>query len=250
MHSGRQYDGTAGGRRDSRSGGSVAEQSNTTPMISVTRDGPYLIDGGLPLTRRRMVLSEFGEPMAWQVTEELEPGDRVALCRCGQSAAKPFCDGSHVRVGFDGTESAATTSYERRQTTYVGTGVVMRDDRSICEHAGFCGNRVTTVWKMIRHGDTEDTVKRAQLMAMVERCPSGALTYRLSEDGTDVEPDLRAGVGVVEDGPLLVTGGVAVCRADGQPLETRNRVTLCRCGGSANKPLCDGSHKENGFSDP
>jgi uncharacterized Fe-S cluster protein YjdI len=139
------------------------------------------------------------------------------------------------------------TTYDERQKTYVGSRVVVRDDRSVCEHAGFCGNRVTNIWKMLGGGQTEDSVARAQVMAMVERCPSGALTYRLDEDGPDVEPELRAGIGVVEDGPLYVTGSIPVERSDGTVFEVRNRQTLCRCGRSANKPYCDGTHKEVGF---
>jgi uncharacterized Fe-S cluster protein YjdI len=126
--------------------------------------------------------------------------------------------------------------------------VTVRDDRSICEHAGFCGNRLSNVWKMVE--DTSDSVARSQMMSMIERCPSGALTYRVDGDGHDVEPDFALGVGVVNDGPYFVSGGLPVTRADGQPLESRNRMTLCRCGQSANKPLCDGSHKEAGFRDP
>ena len=84
------------------------------------------------------------------------------------------------------------------------------------------------------------------LMAMIERCPSGALTYEV-EDRL-VEPALPVEIGVVPDGPLWVTGGIEVERADGEPFEARNRVTLCRCGASANKPLCDGSHTEAGFT--
>ena len=79
-------------------------------------------------------------------------------------------------------------------------------------------------------------------------CPSGALTYSVEPDG-EVEPDLATQVAVVADGPLWVTGGVPIERSDGQAVERRNRVTLCRCGQSANKPHCDGSHKESGFSD-
>jgi CDGSH-type Zn-finger protein len=48
-------------------------------------------------------------------------------------------------------------------------------------------------------------------------------------------------------GPLWVTGGIAVQRADSQTFETRNRVTLCRCGHSENKPLCDGTHRTINF---
>ena len=120
----------------------------------------------------------------------------------------------------------------------------MIDDRPICVHAGFCGNQVTNVWKMA--AKTDDTQIRAQAMAMIERCPSGALTFAV--DGETIEPDLPVEVAVIPDGPLWVTGGIEVTGADGTPIERRNRVTLCRCGQSGSKPLCDGSHKEAGFT--
>ena len=110
-----------------------------------------------------------------------------------------------------------------------------------------CGNRMTNVIKMVEQSN--DTQVRAQIMAMIERCPSGTFTFALEPDGEVVEPDLPIGIAVIPDGPLWVSGGIPVERRDGQPLETRNRVTLCRCGASKNKPLCDGMHKEVGFSD-
>ena len=85
-------------------------------------------------------------------------------------------------------------------------------------------------------------------MAMVERCPSGTLAYALEPDGENLEPDLPVEISVTPDGALWLSGGITVERSDGQPFETRNRVTLCRCGNSGNKPLCDGMHKEIGFS--
>jgi uncharacterized Fe-S cluster protein YjdI len=127
-----------------------------------------------------------------------------------------------------------------------GTGITVRDDRSICVHAGFCGTRVANVWGQVP--ETGESTVRAQVISMVEKCPSGALTF--SFDGDDVEPLMPAAIGITDDGPLWVTGGVSVSIADGTTLETRNRVTLCRCGASANKPLCDGSHKTVGFRDP
>jgi CDGSH-type Zn-finger protein len=54
---------------------------------------------------------------------------------------------------------------------------------------------------------------------------------------------------VTPDGALWVSGSIPIERSDGQPFEARNRVMLCRCGNSKNKPLCDGTHKEIGFSD-
>ncbi|MFZ4719664.1 MAG: CDGSH iron-sulfur domain-containing protein [Ilumatobacteraceae bacterium] len=219
-----------------------------TPDVTVQPDGPYVVRG-LPLVRRRTVESEHGEPITTETTARLDTRAVYALCRCGASANKPFCDGTHSSVGFDGTETAAATGYDDRATTYEGTRLVVRDDRSICIHAGFCGNRVTNVWKEMGGTGTEDSIVRAQVINMVERCPSGAMTYRVEADGNDVEPDLRPAVGVIADGPLHLTGGVTVQRTDGSTLETRNRVTLCRCGASKNKPLCDGAHREAGFRD-
>jgi CDGSH-type Zn-finger protein len=94
---------------------------------------------------------------------------------------------------------------------------------------------------------TDDTAVRSQMIAMVERCPSGALTYSIGEPDEPIEPALASDVAVVPDGPLFVTAGVTVTRSDGTVLEQRNRMTLCRCGESANKPLCDGSHQAAGF---
>jgi|SRR5579862_6873475 len=220
-----------------------------TPRITVTADGPYLVTGGLPIVRRRIAYSEHGEPMTWEPEAAVDPPERVVLCRCGGSATKPFCDGTHATIGFDGATGAPSDSYDERQRTYQLTGMVMRDDRSICVHAGFCGNRLTNVWKMAKADAAADSIARMQVMAMIERCPSGALTYRLDPDGPDVEPSLRAEAVIVSDGPIALTGGVTVELPDGSTLEARNRQTLCRCGGSAKKPLCDGTHKKLDFHD-
>ncbi len=141
---------------------------------------------------------------------------------------------------------ADTANISEREVTYDGTRIFVKDDRSVCIHAGFCGDRVSNVWKMTQ--DSDDTQVRARIMSMIERCPSGALSYSLERDGKNVEPDLPVEIAITPDGALWVSGGIPIERADGQPLEVRNRVTLCRCGGSGNKPLCDGTHKEIEFS--
>lgn len=219
------------------------------PRIRVQEDGPYLVSGGVPLRRRRPVTTDDGEPLTWRTTSDLDGDDTVALCRCGGSSNKPFCDGTHSKNGFDGTEAAPTDTYDERARTYGGTGFTLRDDRGICEHAGFCAAGASDVWAMTKQDDVADTDARSRAIAMVERCPSGALAHRRPGDDTDVEPALPEAIGVVDDGPLAVTGGIAVERADGEPFEARNRMTLCRCGASSIKPLCDGSHAEVGFTD-
>lgn len=216
-------------------------------QIRVSPQGPYVVTDAAAPHRARPLSTERGEPIAWEHDPVLESDGTYALCRCGVSANKPFCDGSHAAHDWDGTETADTTDYAERATILPGSGIVVRDDRGLCEHAGFCANKMTNVWKMT--GATASTDVRSQVAAMIERCPSGALTYSLAGAGRDVEPPLAAGVAVVDDGPLWVTGSVPIERADGQPLQTRARMTLCRCGASANKPLCDGSHARVGFTD-
>ncbi len=217
--------------------------------ITVGANGPYQVDGAPKLVRRTIVRSEHGESITWRTTAQLDSDATMWLCRCGSSRNKPFCDGSHNRIGFDGTETAPGDTYADRSRQYPTPGMVIHDDRSLCAHAGFCGNRVTNVWKMAKAEATEDSVVRAQAMAMIDRCPSGALSYSLTGDADVIEQELATEVAVVADGPLFVTGGIPIDRSDGQRIEARNRVVLCRCGQSINKPLCDGSHAKAGFAD-
>lgn len=222
--------------------------NRVTPLqaagIVARPNGPLLVHGDVALYRRRVVESEHGEPLTWLTTERLEVGERFALCRCGQSGRKPFCDGTHAKVGF-APQDTASGSYDERSNELGGTGITVRDDRSICVHAGFCGTRLANVWGQVP--ETGESTVRAQVIAMVEKCPSGALTYSIGADV--VEPLLPRAIAVTDDGPLWVTGGVPVTMSNGTELEVRNRVTLCRCGESANKPLCDGSHRTAGFTD-
>ena len=219
--------------------------AENNPKIVVEHHGPYRVVGGIPLSRKTPVTTEHGEPITWQKTRTYNLHGNYALCRCGKSSNKPFCDDAHESGGFDGTETADVGNFSNRSKSYTGTGIVVKDDRTLCTHAGFCGTRATNLWRMIRQ--TEDTAVRAQVIAMIERCPSGALTYSITEDGPDVEPDLPLSIAVTPDGPLWVTGNATIERADSLPLEVRNRVALCRCGASKSKPLCDGAHTEIGF---
>jgi uncharacterized Fe-S cluster protein YjdI len=82
--------------------------------------------------------------------------------------------------------------------------------------------------------------------AAVEQCPSGAL--RAHRVGA-AEPRAEAlEVKAAANGPLLLRGGVRVLDAQGNLLYEGDKAALCRCGGSANKPFCDGTHRTNGFT--
>lgn len=217
-------------------------------LITVIEDGPYRVGGGLPLVRARIEYSEFGEPLDWHDGPEFEPRDTYDLCRCGQSNTKPYCDSSHELIDFDGTETADRGPTDARRTVFPGDGLTITDDTSLCSSAGFCKDRFTSVWKMM--GETSDPEIRERVEAMVSRCPSGRLQYSTTEDQEPVEAELPPSVGVEPNGPYVVRGGVRIVSEDGTVWEVRNRVTLCRCGASSNKPFCDGTHKQIGFRDP
>lgn len=230
---------------------SLIDNSDSSKKVEVRCDGPYIVTGGIPLVRKTQVVSEYGEPLTWKKDGEIPTEEPYYLCRCGLSSIKPFCDRSHKLINFNGTEMAPTETTAERQETFPGSkNIVIRMDMNLCTSSGFCANRVTSIGEMAIH--TDDTQVRAAAMAMVERCPSGALTYSLQVGEPEIEADLPQQIAVITEitsdgaieGPLWVTGRIPILRSDGQPFEVRNRVTLCNCGHSQLKPLCDGSHRE------
>jgi CDGSH-type Zn-finger protein len=225
--------------------------SNNGMRIEIIEDGPYIVHGNVPLVRKTQVVSEHGEPLVWKRDGAIQTdGGEYDLCRCGQSGNKPFCDGTHVEVGFDGSERATSSATESLQMTFQGgTRLIVKKDLTLCMNSGFCGMAKTSLAQLII--GSKDTQSRSLAMAMVERCPSGALTYHVEPGEPDIEPDLPLQIAVTTEitvdgpiaGPLWVSGGIPIERSDGQPFETRDRVTLCNCGNSNNKPMCDGAHR-------
>lgn len=94
------------------------------------------------------------------------------------------CEGTHTKIEFDGVESADIGPISDRQGNLEGEKTVVKGDRSLCMHAGFRGNRVTNIWKMIE--ETEDPQVRPEVIAMVEKCPSGAISYAFDTVGEAV----------------------------------------------------------------
>ncbi|MEV0232823.1 ferritin-like domain-containing protein [Nonomuraea sp. NPDC050786] len=219
--------------------------------IVALRDGPYVVYGRVPLRRKRKIVSaEQKNALTWKTGEPLETEETYALCRCGHSGAKPFCDGTHAVIGFDGTEAAPMRPYQELQHVHDGVGISAQRVGELCVHAAFCIGRTRPIAKML--DDTADSDVRSNIMGRIDHCPSGSYSYALERGGETIEADLPRAISVLEEeeglaSALWVTGGIPITRSDGRPLETRNRMTLCRCGHSGNKPLCDGTHREIGF---
>jgi CDGSH-type Zn-finger protein len=220
--------------------------------VVVTKNGPYVVSGKVPLTVQVIRPNEEGLSWNWEEAATLEAGAEYELCRCGHSKNKPFCDGSHARVHFDGTETASRQPYARQAESIDGPTLLLEDAEELCAFARFCdpGGKI---WNLI--GRSSDPEARKLAIREGMSCPAGRLVVRDKKSGTVVEPELPPSIGIVEDpalgvsGPLWVRGRIRIESEDGKPYELRNRVTLCRCGASVNKPFCNGSHASIRFND-
>jgi CDGSH-type Zn-finger protein len=172
----------------------------------------------------------------------------VALCRCGGSKNKPFCDGTHGTNGFR-DENTADAAKNRRMS-YAGKHLTIFDNRGICAHAGFCTDGLKKVFRMNEEPWIDaDGATVAEIIGTIERCPSGALSYVVS--GVERKEKERAPMVLVTDnGPYAVTGAIELADVAFGDGASREHYTLCRCGASANKPFCDGSHWRVEFRDP
>ncbi|HEY3439670.1 MAG TPA: CDGSH iron-sulfur domain-containing protein [Paludibaculum sp.] len=225
--------------------------SDQKPKVVALKDGPYEVQGAVPMSWQTITTNEQGESVAWEEGDRIPAGDRAHLCRCGQSANKPFCDGSHRTVRFDGTETASRAAYLDQARTVEGPEVTLTDAKHLCAFARFCDAK-GLAWKAARREGEE---ARGIVLDEAGNCPGGRLVAWDRDTQHAIEPAFSPSIGLVQDpaqgisGPIWVRGGIPVLAADGTPYEVRNRVALCRCGASSNKPFCDGSHASITFRD-
>ncbi len=228
-------------------------KSNKSMKIVVSKDGPYIVSGGVPLDMQ--IINPNKEGLSWEWKKEKEFDTKkteYSLCRCGQSKTKPFCDGTHTKIRFDGTERATRKPYVRQAEFFDGPTLVLSDAQELCAFARFCdpGGKI---WSLIE--ETNDPKVRELAVREANHCPAGRLVLHDKKTGKEIEKELSPAIGVVEDpalgvsGPLWVRGGITIESHDGKPYEKRNRVTLCRCGASSNMPFCNGSHASIKFRD-
>jgi CDGSH-type Zn-finger protein len=219
--------------------------------IKILKDGPLIVTGDIPLAEEIMIIGGDNEPESWKKGRVYPRAPRYSMCRCGASKGKPFCDGAHLKIGFDGTETAGREDYFILAERTTGPELDLTWSAKHCVLARFC-HRAGDAWTLAERSDIPSCRETAIQEAC--DCPSGALVAWNKKTGEAIEPDLEPSIGLIENpkigvsGPIWVKGRIPIESSDGTIYEVRNRVTLCRCGASKNKPLCDGAHIDIGFA--
>ncbi len=202
------------------------------PTIVVRKNGPYLVTGC-------QTLKGFADGKVHEST------GTVALCRCGGSSKKPFCDGTHGKIGFS-DEKASDRMPDKRED-YVGVGVTIHDNRSICAHAGVCTEGLASVFRLGTEPWIDPGGADAKaIIAVVEQCPSGALSYTV-DDVEHRDYDSDPAIFIAPNGPYAIRGGADLQDVTWAEGASKEHFDLCRCGHSKNKPFCDGAHWDHSF---
>lgn len=230
------------------------DEHHLKPRIVPLSNGPYYLINDL---NPKVVynLQDFkGEPLSTVVG--------IALCRCGKSKNKPFCDGTHSVVGFssankipEGSENEDTKkiSIKDKRRDYAGKEIVVYDNRKICSHAAECVKNLPSVFRLdSRPWINPDGSNVNDIIDTIRKCPSGALSYSINGvEHRDPEEQRNPNITVLRNGPYYITGGIELIGENIQFGEgaSKEHYTLCRCGASENKPFCDGEHRKINFSD-
>ena len=221
---------------------------DSKPMIVSLPNGPlYLIND-----REKKIIENLENSKG----EKLSNIQGIALCRCGASKNKPFCDGTHTIIGFSSKNNESNDNKNKissKRKSYVGKKITIHDNRKICSHAAECVNNLPSIFRLNQrpwiNPDQETTETTEKIIETIKKCPSGALSYSI--DGIEYRDyDGKPLVKVSKDGPYLVSGGIELIGEVEFPEDvSKEHYTLCRCGASNNKPFCDGTHNSINFKD-
>lgn len=197
--------------------------------ITAVEDGPFRVEGATSITR-----------MLDGVAVELKP--TAFLCRCGGSQNKPFCDGTHSRNGFTGAQDPDRVADHVDSYTSGDQRITIHDNRGLCAHAGVCTDNLAQVFRLRTEPFVDpDGATAEEIIAVIEQCPSGALSYTLDGAG-HADPSGPTTIAYPPGGPYVISGEVELVDIDLPAGASGDHCTLCRCGASQNKPFCSGKH--------
>lgn len=220
--------------------------------IVVEENGPFLVHGNPPIHQNIVACNEDGEPWQYNEGSEFAAKECEALCRCGHSKNKPYCDSTHKHVKWDGSLTAPVKFPLDEAEIIKGIDLILSDNEEYCSYSRFCDAK-EQIWNLVEDAETDEEKKLT--LREAAHCPSGRLIVWSRKTGKPLEPFFKPAIGIIEDaplevsGPLWARGGIPIKKEDGTPYTVRNRVALCRCGKSLNKPFCNGSHAQINFQD-
>jgi CDGSH-type Zn-finger protein len=210
----------------------MSSEQKSKPSITPSDNGPYIVKDLDSLQNRNGTV---------------DVKSTMSLCRCGSSANKPFCDGMHAAIGFSSAKIDGRNPDKRED--FEGIGITVHDNRGLCAHAGFCTDGLPAVFRIMKEPFVNATAATAEEIAStVRKCPSGALSVSQNRVASP-DPDRSPGIIIAQNGPYIVRGGPLLKDTERNEGASNEHFALCRCGGSKNKPFCDGTHWKNGFKD-
>jgi CDGSH-type Zn-finger protein len=126
----------------------TVDRINYMREIKVIKNGPYLVSGKLPMSEQIIIVNKEGVPVEWRSGKKYPLEEKCSLCRCGESKNKPFCDRTHTKIGFDGTEVAGGEPYLKQAKIIQDPVPKLTDVVDLCISARFC-NRAGRIWNLI-----------------------------------------------------------------------------------------------------
>lgn len=230
------------------------KQAKDGIYAEIMLNGPIMLHGATPIIQQFIMPDQRGTSVAYKEGHTYAAKDPVALCRCGLSKNKPYCDGSHKNIDPNEIDLSETATFQPELNSAElirGEERSLTDDEKFCAFARFCdaGQRV---WNEVQ---LEGEQAKNLTLQMAHHCPGGRLIVWDNETQKPIETIENPSVSLIEDimnncsGPIMLRGGIPVKSSNGKYYEVRNRQTLCRCGQSSNKPFCDGTHASMKFQD-